>query len=234
MKALVGGGAVLVTSIAVHAQQMPPTNLVANEAIMLRATTPLGPAGVEIEAGTILTNYEIQGDQVKIWRGPFFATVDLAGVQPVPPPPTPEPSATPTPLPLASNIPAATATAPESPATPAAPSTPEATPPANFAAGLERLPWWIPQAAAAVLAIYALFSTLALLRARRRAATVTPTKTEKPPVITVPKPGAAKPAVVSDGGNAIACPLCHAKIPLEKLLPGRNDCPSCRGRFICE
>lgn len=222
--------AAVAAPLLAHAQTAP-TNLVARETILLHATTPLGEAGVEITPGTVLTNFEIQGDRVKLWRGPFTAVVDLAGVQPALPEATP--SATPELSPDTSPAPTSTATAaPEQIMTPAPGPAPEATPLSwtNLLAGLE--PPWVLPAIAGALALYALFTTVALLRARPPAARELPEP--ETPVITIPRSGTAKPAVISDGGRAIACPLCGANIAREKVHPGRNNCPSCRGRFVCE
>lgn len=225
----VGAAAITVQNIALA--QQAPTNLVANEGIALQTITPLGEAKIEITPGTVLTNFEIQGERVRIWQGPFSATVDLAGLQT--PAPAPQPTATATPSPASSTNPEQPAPSPEPTATPMPESSPAQALPPVPTSETESAPWpsWVPQAAVAALALYALFSTVALLRARRPAARATPAK---PPVVILPKTSAAKPATVSDGGRAIACPLCGKDIPREKISHGRNDCPSCSGRFVCE
>lgn len=210
---------------AALAQQATPTNLVAPADLALRTITPLGEAGVVIPKGTALTNFEIQGGQVTIRQGPFSAVVDLAVLQPAPPAEVPTPTAEPV------------AATPEPTAEP--PATPVPTP-VDVAdmpgIDLSALPPWALPAACGALGLYALFSTIAWWRARRAAA-VAPTETgstSPTPVIVIPKNAPAKPAVMSDGGRAIACPLCGAAIALAKLSAGRQTCPTCRQVFVCE
>lgn len=204
----------MLASASAPAQQAT-ANLVANEPILLHATTPLGEAEIAIAAGTALTNFEIQDGQVRVWQGPFTATVALADVQP----PAPEPTPTPTPVP---EPPPDTAPMPE-----AAPPLPREPSPASVFDPGSWPPWVFP-AAVGALAIYALLATLALIRLRH------PPAPAALPSIIMPKPGTAKPAVVSDDGRAIHCPLCNAGIPVGQLAAGRNTCPSCKGDFVCE
>lgn len=218
------------------AAQEPQANPTAKEAILLRATTPLGEAGFVIEPGTALTNAEFRGESVLIQEGPFKAVVDLAAVQPAPTP-TPEPTTAPTPEPTPSPTPQPTTTPTPTPVLDEwiargtdliAPLVPAAT---DFAA---KLPPWALPALVACLALYALVSTFALARARRRTAAIKTEPASSAPVIVLPKKSKATPAVLRDGGRAIACPLCDAQIPLEKVSAGRNLCPSCAGPFVCE
>ena len=196
-----------------------PTNLVASEPILLRATTPLGEASIEIAAGATLTNFEIQGDKVRVWQGPFTTTVALADVQPPEPTPapTPEPTATPEPSPEATPTPAAAA----------APAQPQ-DPPSTWVFDSGSWPPWVFPAAVGALALYALLATLALIRVRQ------PGKPEVHPSAPAAKPGPAKSATASKDGSAIHCPHCSTDIPIAQISPGRNTCPSCRNRFVCE
>lgn len=195
-----------------------PTNLVANQPILLCTTTPLGEAEIKIAAGTTLTNFEIQGDQVRVWQGPFTATVALAAVQP----PEPEPTASPTPpTPMPEPTPDTVPT-PEA----ATPQPQEPSLAGVFDSGL--WPPWVFPAAVGALAIYALLATLALIRLRH------PSASAPLPSTIMPQPASVKPSVVSDSGHSIHCPHCGADIPIERLSAGRNTCPSCKGGFICE
>jgi hypothetical protein len=219
--------------LAITAQalaQSAPTNFAATKDLLLSTKTPLGDATVTIPAGTAITNYEMQGAQVKIRQGAFTAVVALADVQAAPTPapaaesaPTPAPEATPTPTPAPATQPSATAA-------------PDAAP-ANSANETSGLPDWLMPAAFGALAAYALFATVALLRPRggRKRTTIVPDRNIKDaPVVALPSPTKAKPAVVAEGGRAIACPLCGKNIPLEKISKGRNSCPSCKGAFVGE
>jgi hypothetical protein len=212
------------TSLAQPAPQeaQAPQTLVADKPVSLVTKTPLGDAAVQIAPGTTLTNFEMQGERVKIWQGPFTATVDLAEVQASASgsPAAPEPSAAPSPA--ASPEPSAAAT----------PEEPQASAPAEVATAL---PSWVLPAVCGALAAYAFFATLALLRSRRKTSAAPPAKVAtNTPVVTLPTKAAPKPAVVSDEGRAIACPLCGKSIPLEKVIKGRNRCPSCQGNFVVE
>jgi len=214
-----------------HAQQTQPAptasptpqSLVANESISLVTKTPLGDAALLIAPGTALTNFEVQGDQVKVSQGPFSAIVELAEVQPsAASAASPDPSTTPVVSPPPSPSPTNT---PEEPIAPA----PEASP-ASTEAGVT-LPSWVLPAVCGVLAAYAAFATLALLGSRRKSAPAARAKAAaSTPVVTL----TSKPAVVADEGRAIACPHCGKNIPLEKVVKGRNRCPSCDGNFVGE
>jgi len=214
--------------------QNAPTNFTAKRDIILSTKTPLGDASVTVPAGTVFTNCEVQGDKAKIWQGPFGATIDLTAVQPMTPDvaarpePSPAPGANPEPSPAPSP---SLAPAPEP-----QPS-PSPTTPASLASVASfTLPDWALPAGGGALVAYAIFATLALIRARRHtdAPPAPAGKTAEMPVIILPAKATAKPALVSDGGRAIACPLCAKNIPMEKILKGRNLCPSCRGAFVCE
>lgn len=221
------------TSIAQPAPSPSPTplSLVANEAITLVTKTPLGDASVQIAPGTALTNFEVQGDKVKIWQGPFGGTVDLAQVQPTAPQNavTPEPAGTPSPT--STTTPAAPEPSPAS-----TPSKSSATTPSpEEITSATALPSWVLPAICGALAAYGVFATLALLRSRRKSVSVPPVKVAATaPVVTLPTKAAAKPAVVADEGRSIACPICGKSIPLEKVVKGRNHCPSCEGKFVGE
>ena len=204
-----------------------PQNLVAHKTISLVTKTPLGDAAVQIAPGTALTNFEVQGDRVKISQGPFSAIVDLAAVQPPAiDPPAPEPTAAPSPSHSPEQPPA---NAPEEPKA----SGPAASPvPAE--AGVA-LPSWLLPAVCGALAAYAAFATLALRGARRKTVSPTPANVAaSTPVVVLPSKTSAKPAVVADEGRAIACPHCGKNIPLEKVVKGRNRCPSCDANFVGE
>lgn len=218
------------TSIAqpVPSPSATPLSLTAKERIALVTKTPLGDAAVQIAPGTALTNFEVQGDRVKIWQGPFTAIVALAELQTSAneSAATPEPSATPPPA--ASPEPSPTAT-PQEPKI----STPEA---ASATAGFATaLPSWMLPAVCGALAAYAVFATLALLQSRRKNSTAPAAKVAaNAPVVTLPTKAAPKPAVVADEGRAIACPICGKSISLETVIKGRNRCPSCQGNFVGE
>jgi hypothetical protein len=229
-------GGVLVAAAAFA--QPAPTNMMAANEIVLATKTPLGDASITISAGTVLTNCVLSGENVSIRQGPFAATVDLADVEPIASATaTPTPTSTPTPTP-----------------TPATPQTAEQTPsPASSAAATQPaaessttavglagdLPDWVVPAAGGALVAYAIFTTLALLlsRRRRRRSPISPSKAEqpkKPPVVAMPAKPTPKPAVVADGGQAIACPLCGKNIAMEKVGKGRNRCPHCDEAFVVE
>jgi hypothetical protein len=220
----------LLAALAAHTlAQTVPTNFTANKDLLLSTKTPLGEAAMTMPAGTAITNYEIQGAQVKIRQGAFSAVVAMADVQTAPAPapvaeasPSPAPEATPASTSAPAPEPAATA-APE-PAAASEPATPNG------------LPDWLMPAAFGALAAYALFATIALLRGRRPAtpAIAAHRNTKDAPVVALPSQTKAKPAVVAAGGRAIACPLCGKNIPLEKVSQGRNSCPSCQGTFVGE
>jgi len=222
--------ACLLAALAAHAlAQTAPTNFTANKDLLLSTKTPLGEATMTMPAGTAITNYEMQGAQVKIRQGAFSAVVALADVQTAPAP-APVPETSPSPAPEAT--PASTpAPAPE----PSATAAPEQVA-ANSAAEPSGLPNWLMPAAFGALAAYALFATIALLRGRRpRPPPVAAHRNPKDaPVVALPSQNKAKPAVMAAGGRAIACPLCGKNIPLEKVSQGRNSCPSCQGAFVGE
>jgi hypothetical protein len=219
--------ACLLAALAAHAlAQTAPTNFTANKDLLLSSKTPLGEATMTMPAGTAITNYEMQGAQVKIRQGAFSAIVALADVQTAPAPaPVPETSLSPAPE-------ATPAPAPE----PAATAAPKPSP-ANSAAEPSGLPDWLMPAAFGALVAYAFFATIALLRprgGRKSTTTVRDRNTKDAPVVALPSQSKAKPAVMAAGGRAIACPLCGKNIPLEKVSQGRNSCPSCQGTFVGE
>lgn len=228
---------VILTATTALAQPLT-TNLVASKTVVLGTKTPLGEATIALPAGTVLTNCEVLGDKAVIRQGPFAATVALEELQQ---PSTPPPAAT-APLPIAADSPA-----PDTSPSPPASSTPEATPRESAGSPDEqvpadaitsRLPDWVVPAAGGALVAYALFTTATLLRTRRRRprriapATTPAPETDKTPIVAIPSKAAPKPAVVAEGGKAIACPLCGKSIPLEKISAGRNSCPSCQGQFV--
>lgn len=219
----------VVTATASIAQQNAPTNWVASEDIVLGTKTPLGEANIAIPAGTALTNCEVQGGKARVWQGPFSATVDAGAVQPDAPSATPTPDSTPS----ADATPDAAVT--PSPAPTAEAPVPEASAtPSRLEDLASALPGWAVPAAGGALVAYALFATVALLRPRRPERTHSPETKAAEPIIVIPPKPEAKPAVIADGGRAIACPLCGKHIPLEKLGKGRNRCPSCAGTFVGE
>lgn len=186
-----------------------------------------------VEPGTKLSNAKIRGEKVLIQEGPFKALVDLPLVQvetedaPPDPAPSPSPEPTPTPTPEPKPTPAINGWLAQAGAM-LEPLLPEAT------ALINRLPPWALPSIAAFLALYALFSTLALRRARRRTGVIGKASDSPTPVIVLPKKPPTKQAVMRDGGQAIACPVCDTTIPLGKISAGRNVCPSCSGAFVCE
>jgi hypothetical protein len=210
-------------------------NLVAVDAITLSTKTPLGDASIVLPAGAPLQHFEVQGEKIKVWQGPFAALVPLgaAASQPAPTenlqPSNPIAATTPSPLQPAPPMP---------PAAAAMPATIGATDPTAAAKALlqglsiENLPTWVMPAAVGALAAYALFSTIAWMGLRRRKSTPAAAAAHLP-VIIMPKKS-SQPAEVKDGGRSIACPLCGTGIPVGKLTGGRNACPSCRGDFVCE
>jgi len=223
------------TSIAQPAPSPSPTplSLVANEAITLVTKTPLGDASVQIAPGTALTNFEVQGDKVKIWQGPFGATVELAELQPTDAQSavTTEPAATSPP----NSSPTPTAPEPSPANTPEESKSSATTPSPEEITSATALPSWILPAICGALAAYGVSATLALLRSRRKSAPVPPAKVAATaPVVSLPSKATAKPAVVADEGRSIACPICGKSIPLEKVVKGRNHCPSCEGKFVGE
>jgi hypothetical protein len=223
------------TATALFAQpassgSQPPT-LVANKPISLATKTPLGDATVQISPGTQLTNFEIQGEQVKIWQGPFTTTVGLAEVQP----PSAEVSVAPEPTMTPTTISSPTPTAADPSPTPALekPETsvsPGTTTLVETAGGM---PSWVLPAICGALAAYAIFTTLAWLGLRRTKETKTG-RASAAPVVAISPQVTAKPAVVSEEGRAIACPLCGKNIAIESVNKGRNHCPSCGGKFVGE
>ena len=221
----------LLVALAAHAlAQSAPTNFTASKDLLLSTKTPLGEATVTIPAGEAITNYEMQGEQVKIRQGAFTAVVALADVQ-TSSTPAPSPETSPTPTPEAT--PASTPTPEPEPAATAAPDPS----PASSAAAPNALPDWLMPAAFGALVAYALFATIALLRpraGRKSTATVRDRNTKDAPVVVLPSQSKAKPAVMAAGGRAIACPLCGKNIPLEKVSKGRNSCPSCHEAFVGE
>jgi len=193
-----------------------PTNFVTVETIALTTKTPLGDATIDIPAGTTLTNFEVQGDRVKVWQGPFVASVPMASLQK----PAPQSTPTPTPTPQATPVPGAS-TAPPSSAL------------EETNAALRGVPSWLLPATVGALATYALLATAALVRARRRHS-APQTAPGQPPVVILPPKTLPSPAVVADGGRAIACPICGKNIPLHKVAKGPNHCPDCGGKFVGE
>jgi hypothetical protein len=221
----------LLVALAAHTfAQSASTNFTASKDLLLSTKTPLGEAAVTIPAGTAITNYEMQGEQVKIRQGAFTAVVALADVQTAP---TAAPSSEASPSLTPQATPASTPTPEPEPSATAAP----APSPASSAATPNGLPDWVMPAAFGALAAYALFATIALLRprgGRKSTANVRDRNTKDAPVVTLPSQSKAKPAVMAAGGRAIACPLCGKNIPLEKVSKGRNSCPSCQGAFVGE
>jgi len=219
--------------------QSPATNFTANKDLVLSTKTPLGDATVTIPSGTAITNYEAQGGQVKIWQGPFTAVVATNDVQ-AEPVPTAKPDPSPAPSPEA-NPGIAAPTAPQPAA--AGPDVSATEFPSMDNAGRlpvisPALPDWLLPAAGGALVAYALFATIALLRtSRHRGETRHAPSTHagnEAPVIALPQEIKAKPAVMADGGRAIACPLCGKEIAMEKISKGRNRCPSCQGTYVVE
>jgi len=224
------------------AQAAPENQPTAQQEIVLGTLTPLGEASITIPAGTVLTNQEKQGDKLRVWQGPFSATVGMVAVQT---PQAPVETQAQDSAPAANQEEAASAQATllsETVAgeTPAAPPAAPPTPLVEAESALAGLPDWAVPAAGGALLAYALFTTVALLRSRNRAETksspVSQEATKEPaaPVVTIAPKKNARPAVVSDGGRSIACPLCSKNIPLEKITKGRNVCPSCGGTFVGE
>lgn len=235
--AAVGSFALGETAVAQAAPENQPT---AQQEIVLGTLTPLGEASITIPAGTVLTNQEQQGDKIRVWQGPFSATVSMEAVRtPQPPAETPTQESAPADNPEES---AQTASPPETAAeqTPATPPPAPQPPVVGAEPALAGLPDWAVPAAGGALLAYALFTTVALLRSRNRAENKTAPVSEgakketAAPVVAIAPKKNARPAVVSDGGRSIACPLCSKNIPLEKITKGRNVCPSCGGTFVGE
>jgi hypothetical protein len=219
--------------------QSPATNFTASKDLVLSTKTPLGDATVTIPSGTAITNYEAQGGQVKIWQGPFTAVVATNDVQ-AEPVPTAKPDPSPAPSPEA-NPGIAAPTAPQPAA--AGPDVSAMEFPSMDNAGLlpvisPALPDWLLPGAGGALVAYALFATIALLRTSRRRGETRHASSahtgNEAPVIALPPETKAKPAVVTHGGRAIACPLCGKEIAMEKVSKGRNRCPSCQGTYVVE
>jgi len=208
------------------------TNLVAVDAITLSTKTPLGDASIVLPAGATLEHFEVQGEKIKVWQGPFAAVVPLgaAASQPAPQensqPSSPTTATTPLPMQPARPVPP-----PAAPAAVGATNTASAARVLLQSLSVENWPTWAMPAAVGALALYALFSTIAWMRSRRTKSAPT-TRTAHLPVIIMPKQS-AKPAELKDNGRSIACPLCGAGIPVAKLSDGSNDCPSCRESFVC-
>jgi len=232
--------ALAVGSEVSKAQTAPENRPTAQEDIILGTLTPLGEASITIPAGTVLTNQEAQGDKIRVWQGPFSATVGVEAVQI--PQPTAE-SRVQDPAPETKQEEPAQKTSPPDTEAEQIPAPPPAEPkPAKVdtETAIAALPEWAIPAAGGALLAYALFATVALLRSRKSAeAKTTPisdetTKEKAAPVVAIAPKKNAMPAVVSDGGRSIACPLCAKSIPLEKITKGRNVCPSCGGSFVGE
>jgi len=213
------------------------TNLMAVDAITLSTKTPLGDASITLPAGAPLERFEIQGENIKVWQGPFTAVLPLTATttqvarQPAPEKMLPSaPVAAATTAPTSAATPAPTPTA-ATPATAGAPDSAAAAKALLQSLSLEKWPVWSMPAALGALALYALFSTIAWLRSRRKNSAPR-NRTAPLPVIIMPKQS-ARPAEFKDDGRAITCPLCGDGIPVEKLRDGRNVCPSCRESFVC-
>lgn len=214
--------------------QDAPKKMTAKNPIVLGTVTPLGEAAITIPAGAVVPNYELQGEMVRIWQGPFTATIRLDELQEqteATPTPTPGPEAT-----------AQVAAAQEADTPPEVEETAQAAQavpnPIAASSSFAALPPWALPAACGALLAYAIFTTLALLRSRaaqggghKRSGAA---ESAAGPVVAIASGKGARPAVVSEGGRAIACPLCAKNIPLEKISKGRNVCPSCGGAFVGE
>ncbi|MEY4299603.1 MAG: hypothetical protein RIR25_839 [Verrucomicrobiota bacterium] len=226
----------LAVMAATHVCPGQSNNLVAVDPIILRTKTPLGDASIILPAGAPLKTFEVQGENIKVWQGPFTAVVPRAGAV-APPAETATPENAPTSaqaIAASAPPPLPVATMPPPPAAPAPRTATAADAASSLLQVLTMENWktWAMPAAVGALAAYALFSTVAWIGLRRRKSAPAAGAAHLP-VIIMPKK-TAQPAEVKEGGRAIACPLCSTGIPFEKLTGGRNACPSCHGDFVCE
>jgi hypothetical protein len=93
----------LAVMAATHVCPGQSNNLVAVDPIILRTKTPLGDASIILPAGAPLKTFEVQGENIKVWQGPFTAVVPRAGAVAPPAeiatPETPQPATRPSPPP---------------------------------------------------------------------------------------------------------------------------------------
>lgn len=210
---LLGVIALAVALPAGHAQEAAPATAAVE--IILTTTTPLGEAGLRLPAGSVVTGLEEDGAMIVLRQGPFIARVPREAIVFPAEPPAPEPSPNVIVAEAIVDPVEAVALAEDAPAAPAAVG------PWDAAwAGDWKAIW--PAGAALLLGGYSLLATVALVRLRRRGQPV-------------PAPARqTRPAVVTDGGRSIECPLCGKNIVVENLSGGRNTCPACHGSFICD
>ena len=196
-----------------QAQEAAPATAAVD--IILSTTTPLGEAGVRLPAGSVVTGLEEDGAMIVLRQGPFTARVPREAIVFPAETPAPEPSPSVIVAEATDDPVEAVALAEDTPSSPAAVG--------PWGAGWTgdwKTIW--PAGAALVLGGYSLFATVALVRLRRRGQPA-------------PAPaGRTRPAVVTDGGRSIECPLCGKNIFVENLSGGRNTCPACHGSFICD
>lgn len=136
------------------AAQNPPAPATAKD-VILSTKTPLGEASIMVPAGTAVTDPIGEEKEITLREGPFSATVareDL--VFPAPPPSEPaaktEAGASPAPTPEATSAPAVSWNDPDA-----------VTPGQRW---FEDWQVWGPAVAAALLGLYSIFATVALVR----------------------------------------------------------------------
>ena len=230
-RALIAG--FLALALPVGRAQTALGSIVAGVPATLTTRTPLGEARIEIPAGTVIESYDVDGDWVRVRKGPFSGWVAFKETSLAPQPnpePTPEPTTPPPPVPATppstpKNIPARPADVVVCPTAALPPPRPSA--PCHLFTG--------------ALAFLAAATTLAWLSLRRRCASLASelekVRAEKPlrpeaPVISTPqKPGKTS---LPEPGSPVPCPLCGASLPADSLKFGKNSCPSCASSFLCE
>jgi hypothetical protein len=183
--------------------------VVVHRPVVLTTRTPLGEAQVGFPSGTSLEACGSADGWIRVRRGPFSGWVELKDTDR-------------NPVPVETPVPAAV------PSSTPAPAPPEAVPgglPAaleNYRALLASVGLDLSAPAAflvAILAFLAGLATLGWLRARRP--------------VPAPAPAPA-PVPASSSGQTIPCPHCGAVLPVDSLRPGRMECASCKGAFVCE
>ena len=188
--------------------------------VVLITRTPLGEAKVGFPSGTSLEACGSMDGWIQVRRGPFSGWVELKDTDRAP-----EPGAA---------LPSARAGGPSALREP---TPPQALPDellagiATYRAVLASVGLDLSGPATilvSVLASLAGLASLAWLRARRKCrATAAPGSAGVPPASSGT---AGQPAA----STTIPCPHCGAVLPLDSLVAGRTECPSCKGAFICE
>ncbi len=188
--------------------------------VVLITRTPLGEAKVGFPSGTSLEACGSTDGWIRVRRGPFSGWVELKDTDRAPEP--------------VEALPPAPAVGPSALREP----TPPQAQPDKLLAGIATYRAVLASVGldlsgpakilVSVLAVLAGLASLAWLRVRRKCQ------------VTAMHGSAGVPLASSGTAGqlaaltAILCPHCGAVLPLDSLVAGRTECPSCKGAFICE